>query len=207
MATATRRRVSATNISIKFCSWLALVLLAFLTTVAYSSPSASNGSGGGNKNKLNRIPSGGDENRKVVGSTQESATLRRIKIEYKDAVKMGIAYNWSKGEIIKNKSKKTTASETKQQHPQYPLRLGPLSSNLRHWHFSFQGTGIYKNGIYHGRIILPKDYPATPPRVQLATPSGRFVPNHDIWFVKKKKRTQKVTFSPDRTTLNPSLFC
>ena len=143
--------------------WWALLLL-LTSTITHASPA-----GGGNSHNK--------------GSTQESTTLRRIKMEYKDAVNMGVAYNWAKGEITtKGKSKSTNPSEGKQQqqHPQYALRLGPLTSNLRHWHFSFRGCGIYEAGIYHGRIILPKDYPATPPRVQLWTPSGRFIPRHDI---------------------------
>jgi ubiquitin-protein ligase len=105
-------------------------------------------------------------------TSQASVTLRRIKKEYKDAVEMGIAYNWSKGCPVKSKSQIT------EHH--LPLCIGPLATNLRHWHFSFKGCGMYGSGLYHGRIMLPKDYPLTPPRVQLWTPSGRFVPYHDI---------------------------
>ena len=106
---------------------------------------------------------------------KSSATLRRIKKEYYDAVSMGICYDWAKQKLVKPKEAATTNQEY-----QKLICLGPLVSNLRHWHFSFRGCGIYEKGIYHGRIILPKDYPATPPRVQLWTPSGRFVPQHDI---------------------------
>jgi ubiquitin-protein ligase len=108
-------------------------------------------------------------------TSQASATLRRIKKEYKDAVEMGIAYDWSKGCPVKSKSK----SQITEHHPP-ALCVGPLATNLRHWHFSFKGCGMYGSGLYHGRILLPKDYPAAPPRVQLWTPSGRFVPYHDI---------------------------
>ena len=152
-----RNHVRATFSVVWWALWLLLT-----STITHASPA-----GGGNSHNK--------------GSTQESTTLRRIKMEYKDAVSMGVAYNWAKGEITKCKTKTKKPSEGKQQqHPQYPLRLGPLTSNLRHWHFSFRGCGIYEAGIYHGRIILPKDYPATPPRVQLWTPSGRFIPRHDI---------------------------
>ncbi|OEU15714.1 UBC-like protein, partial [Fragilariopsis cylindrus CCMP1102] len=60
----------------------------------------------------------------------------------------------------------------------------PLTSNLRHWHFSFRGAGgkggMYNNGIYHGLIKLSKDYPMSPPDIQVWTPSGRFKPGRDI---------------------------
>jgi ubiquitin-protein ligase len=64
------------------------------------------------------------------------------------------------------------------------LLLGPIGTNLRVWHFSVRGpTGtnsVYAKGIYHGRVVLPKDYPGSPPRVHIVTPSGRFVPGADI---------------------------
>jgi ubiquitin-protein ligase len=164
--------------------------------------------GGSNKNK--NSPTTGTGSKKLAQQTsQEAATLRRIKREYKDAVQMGIGYNWALGEPIrrpnKNKTKKNkaksskdlTIEEVEEEEDEegttrsttsttmiddilYPLRLGPLVTNLRHWHFTFQGCGVYENGLYHGRIILPKDYPASPPRVQMWTPSGRFKSGHDI---------------------------
>jgi ubiquitin-protein ligase len=109
-------------------------------------------------------------------SSSASASLRRIKKEYKDAVQMGICYDWVKGRLI------TSASTKREGHDGQLICLGPLATNLRHWHFSFRGVknSLYESGIYHGRILLPKDYPATPPRVQLWTPSGRFQPLMDI---------------------------
>ena len=121
---------------------------------------------------------------------------------------MGIAYDWIRGcPVVRPKKKRTmttniendtwmttnsstnttnvtsnttTTSDTTWDVPPLPIAVGPLTTNLRHWHFSFQGCGIYATGLYHGRIVLPKDYPATPPRIQLWTPSGRFKPYHDI---------------------------
>lgn len=113
------------------------------------------------KGSLGNVPGG-----------QEASTLRRIKSEWKTAVKMGIAYDWVK--------MKTVAKETDDKYSY--VRIGPYGSNLLRWHFSVMGSpnSEYDGGIYHGRVLLPKDYPGSPPRVQLLTPSGRFIPGHDI---------------------------
>lgn len=108
-------------------------------------------------------------------STKSSATLRRIKKEYKDAVQMGICYDWAKKRLVI-----PTKLVSNEEERNKLVCIGPLTTNLRHWHFSFVGCGVFENGVYHGRILLPKDYPATPPRVSLWTPSGRFVPYADI---------------------------
>lgn len=42
-----------------------------------------------------------------------------------------------------------------------------------------EGTA-FEGGVYHGRLILPKNYPGSPPRVQVFTPTGRFIPRADI---------------------------
>lgn len=130
--------------------------------------------------------------------------LRRIKREWKDAVRMGIAYDWTNMRTV-------TKSESSKINDY--VRLGPFRKNLLRWHFSVMGpaNSVYEHGIYHGRVLLPKDYPGSPPRVQvryriknffntvsehsviyflnfyllsalqkMLTPSGRFVPGEDI---------------------------
>ncbi|KAL0591728.1 hypothetical protein ABG067_000870 [Albugo candida] len=44
------------------------------------------------------------------------------------------------------------------------------------WHFTLRGTRDteFEGGIYHGRILLPADYPFKPPNIILLTPNGRF---------------------------------
>jgi ubiquitin-protein ligase len=110
-----------------------------------------------------------------------STSLRRIKKEYKDAVDMGIAYDWVNQRLVQRKTK-TNTKQTGRSGNHAIICLGPMTTNLRQWHFSFKGAGegSYSKGIYHGQIILPKDYPLSPPSVQMWTPSGRFVPHMDI---------------------------
>ena len=113
---------------------------------------------------------------------RESACLRRIKREWKDAVELGVAYDWGKGETVARKKRsKAEANGVDPKRYNY-VRMGPMGKNLLHWHFSVQGApnSVYENGVYHGRIILPKNYPLSPPHVQMLTPSGRFIPGHDI---------------------------
>ena len=119
-----------------------------------------------------------DKERPISGG-REGACLRRIKREWKDAVELGVAYDWRKGRTITRKKKKNK-SESKAANNY--VRMGPMGRNLLHWHFSVQGTpnSVYEKGVYHGRIVLPKDYPMSPPRVQMLTPSGRFIPGSDI---------------------------
>nr|XP_012553079.1 ubiquitin-conjugating enzyme E2 J1-like isoform X1 [Bombyx mori] len=58
----------------------------------------------------------------------------------------------------------------------------PLEDNLFEWHFTVQGPKgtEFEGGIYHGRILLPKEYPMHPPHIILLTPNGRFEINKKI---------------------------
>lgn len=57
---------------------------------------------------------------------------------------------------------------------QYEAR--PLEDNLFEWHFTIRGpvSTSFEGGVYHGRIILPPDYPFHPPSIIFTTPNGRF---------------------------------
>ncbi len=102
-------------------------------------------------------------------SSQRQGTLR-IQREWRDAINSGMAFDWIQG-TPRGKSK----------GPSH-IWLGPLGSSLLIWHFSIAGVpgSVFEHGVYHGRIVLPPDYPSTPPRVMMLTPSGRFVPGVDI---------------------------
>eukprot|EP00096_Caligus_rogercresseyi_P012128 TRINITY_DN4998_c0_g1_i1.p1 TRINITY_DN4998_c0_g1~~TRINITY_DN4998_c0_g1_i1.p1 ORF type:complete len:327 (-),score=108.84 TRINITY_DN4998_c0_g1_i1:1273-2253(-) len=58
----------------------------------------------------------------------------------------------------------------------------PLEDNIFEWHFTIRGPSEtdYEGGIYHGRIILPFEYPMKPPSIILLTPNGRFQTNRKI---------------------------
>jgi len=51
----------------------------------------------------------------------------------------------------------------------------PLEDNLFEWHFTVQGppSTDFEGGIYHGRILLPPEYPMKPPNIILLTVSGQ----------------------------------
>ena len=52
----------------------------------------------------------------------------------------------------------------------------PLDDNLFEWHFTLRGPpgSVYAGGLYHGRVLLPSNYPFRPPDIVMLTPSGRF---------------------------------
>lgn len=49
----------------------------------------------------------------------------------------------------------------------------PLEDNLFEWHFTVQGPSAteFESGLYHGRILLPSEYPMKPPNIILLTVS------------------------------------
>ncbi|KAL0041992.1 hypothetical protein WJX77_000137 [Trebouxia sp. C0004] len=51
-----------------------------------------------------------------------------------------------------------------------------LEDNIFEWHFAIRGppNTEFEGGIYHGRIILPPEYPFKPPSFIMISPSGRF---------------------------------
>jgi len=52
----------------------------------------------------------------------------------------------------------------------------PLEDNLFEWHFTVRGPEDteFQGGVYHGRIIVPAEYPMKPPDIIVLTPNGRF---------------------------------
>ncbi|GKZ00486.1 hypothetical protein MPSEU_001001100 [Mayamaea pseudoterrestris] len=58
----------------------------------------------------------------------------------------------------------------------------PIESDMLEWHFTIRGADDtdFAGGWYHGRILLPPDYPMKPPHILFNTPSGRFATNTKI---------------------------
>lgn len=124
-----------------------------------------------------------NSNSSIASGSKDGACLRRIKHEWKDAVKLGIAYDWLNSETVTTQGRSLSGFLNKDQFHQYNyIRIGPYGKNLLRWHFSVRGpsNSAFADGIYHGRILLPKDYPMSPPRVQVLTASGRFNVGRDI---------------------------
>jgi len=50
------------------------------------------------------------------------------------------------------------------------------------WHFTIRGADgtDFEGGYYHGRILLPAEYPFKPPNIVFLTPSGRFEVNTKV---------------------------
>jgi ubiquitin-protein ligase len=112
---------------------------------------------------------------RTVVSGGNADSLRRIRSEWRSVVESGIAYHWKRGRPIRS----TKSASLSPSH----MWLGPLDDrNLYVWHFTIVGLpgSPYDSGLYHGRITLPRSYPLQPPRVQMWTESGRFVPRMDI---------------------------
>ena len=127
------------------------------------------------------------------GTGKDGECLRRIKREWKDAVKTGIAYDWT--------NMRTINTQSKNSNNEY-VRIGPFGKNLLRWHFSVAGpaNSVYEGGVYHGRVLLPKDYPGSPPRVQVLTPSGRFICGADICLSASNYHPE--TWSPRWTVIS-----
>ena len=89
-------------------------------------------------------------------SNKNSTSLRRIRADLRELT------------MDKNSNDRYTAA--------------PLEHDMFEWHFTIRGpiTTDYENGVYHGRILLPPDYPYKPPHIIFLTPNGRFDTNTKI---------------------------
>ena len=67
-------------------------------------------------------------------------------------------------------------------NPSDQYHAHPLENDMFEWHFTIRGAEgtDFEGGIYHGRILLPPEYPYKPPHIMFLTPSGRFETNTKI---------------------------
>ncbi|KAI8100058.1 non-canonical ubiquitin conjugating enzyme 1 [Halteromyces radiatus] len=58
----------------------------------------------------------------------------------------------------------------------------PLEDDIFEWHFTVSGPvdTEFEGGRYHGRILLPAEYPFKPPQLIFLTPNGRFELNTKV---------------------------
>jgi ubiquitin-conjugating enzyme E2 J1 len=56
------------------------------------------------------------------------------------------------------------------------FHAAPMETDLFEWHFTVRGPPDtpFDGGLYHGRILLPAEYPLKAPEIILLTPNGRF---------------------------------
>lgn len=62
------------------------------------------------------------------------------------------------------------------------LMAAPLAENIYNWHFTIQGpeNTEFHEGLYHGQILLPYEYPFKPPDIVFMNKNGRFETNTKI---------------------------
>ncbi|KAI9237629.1 MAG: ubiquitin-conjugating enzyme/RWD-like protein [Podila humilis] len=66
--------------------------------------------------------------------------------------------------------------------PSTDFAASPLESDIFEWHFTIRGPEEtdFEGGLYHGRILLPNNYPFAPPSLMFMTPNGRFELNKKV---------------------------
>ncbi|KAG0214561.1 hypothetical protein BGX33_002042 [Mortierella sp. NVP41] len=68
------------------------------------------------------------------------------------------------------------------QEPSTDFAANPLETDIFEWHFTIRGPEEteFEGGLYHGRILLPNNYPFAPPSLMFLTPNGRFELNKKV---------------------------
>lgn len=69
-----------------------------------------------------------------------------------------------------------------QQQPSSQYVAKPVEDNMFDWHFTIRGPSgtDFEGGQYHGRILLPSEWPFKPPNIVFLTPNGRWVVREKI---------------------------
>lgn len=83
----------------------------------------------------------------------------------------------------KSSAVKRILSEARElKEPTSEFHAAPLEDNIFEWHFTLRGPSgtEFEHGSYHGRIVLPAEYPFRPPDVMILTPNGRWELNKKV---------------------------
>ncbi len=76
---------------------------------------------------------------------------------------------------VKNPAIKRILADVREleRHPSARYHARPLEDNIFEWHFTIRGPSgsDFEGGIYHGRILLPPEYPLKPPNIVFLTVS------------------------------------
>jgi len=66
--------------------------------------------------------------------------------------------------------------QSESEKPDAFFKAAPLDDDLFEWHFTVRGPPDtpFEGGAYHGRILLPPEYPYKAPEILILTPNGRF---------------------------------
>jgi ubiquitin-conjugating enzyme E2 J1 len=76
----------------------------------------------------------------------------------------------------KNPAIKRILADVKElnKHPSSRYSAAPLETNMFEWHFTIRGPSdsAFEGGMYHGRILLPSEYPFKPPNIVFLTVLG-----------------------------------
>jgi ubiquitin-conjugating enzyme E2 J1 len=69
-----------------------------------------------------------------------------------------------------------------EKNPSASFAAYPIEDDLFDWHFTLKGPSetVYSDGLYHGRLILPLNYPLKPPKFLMLNQSGRFEVGREI---------------------------
>ena len=99
-------------------------------------------------------------------------------------------------------------TEVAGERPHPKMSVAPNESNLLEMHYVIEGSKgtPYEGGVYHGKLIFPKEYPLKPPSVIMLTPSGRFQPNRRLCLSVSALRTTCVCMFALHQLLIVSLF-
>jgi len=59
------------------------------------------------------------------------------------------------------------------------VQATPQPANILEWHYIIDGpeSSPYEGGIYHGKLVFPREFPFKPPSIYMITPNGRFMCN------------------------------